>query len=259
MSFMSGLISGFMAFGGGGALAGAGGAAGAAGSAGAASGAAGAGGAAGAASGAGSMQAGLGAGVGTGAGASPGAPSATSAPTGAAGGEKIGTTSQALTGSGSSGSSSGGGGDIIRENPYGKGEEGPSTSQQIGKIMQDSGKQMQQNAHQSSAQFGVTPYTALFGGSQFGGSPGSAGGGMGAMSLPQSQMTALNRPEFAPIPVQLPQPMALPMQPVMPAPVPVAPLTVSDVRAKYKIENYRNGMDEFLNKVYQNVVSKKRK
>ncbi len=108
-------------------------------------------------------------------------------------------------------------------------------------------------------------YGALFGSTNM----------MGKQSSPSMQMPAIQNVEAAPAMAQIPQvpmgaslptPMPLQMQsaqaqqiPQMQAPMPPQLGAVSDMRAKQNIHSAPKEVDEFLQKVYNNVVSRKGK
>ncbi len=298
-AFMSGLIKGFMAFGGGGMMGGAGGAAGAsgagastagasaagAGGAGAsAAGASGAAGGAGAASGAsgatgggmsGDLMGGMMGGGGT-ANATP-VPTPAPAPTTTGGGENIGTTSQALstTPANAGGSSSGGG--IIRENPYGTGAaEGKTDTQKAGEALKKVGEDYAKLPRSTQNQFGNS-YQALFGGEPAfsarapGGHMGMGGGialpPMASISGPAATIAPVTSPTALPSPMPLnlsaPQiPNIAPINPIAPPmPVPPAPLSLGATSDMRAKRNIRHANAE-MDKFLQKVyenVTKKGK
>lgn len=267
-AFMSGLIKGFMAFGGGGMMGGAG--------AGGGEAAAGAGGSAGAGAGdAGGMAGGL---MGGTSSATPtmGTSTGASAASGVSGGgENVGTTSQALS---TGGGSSGGGGDIIRENPYGSGSTtpanaGPTDTQKFGKSLMDIGKnQAEQAGKGGSTSMPGSTYQALFGGGgaaafqtgMSGGGQMGMGGGISVPAaapiqtppIPMAQVTAPTALP-SPMPLQMSSPQVPTIPPVNPV-LPQAQLGVSDMRAKQNIKYANADMDRFLSTVYDNISKRKK-
>ena len=135
-------------------------------------------------------------------------------------------------------------GGIDRTNPY-PGTDATSTQSAAIKGMQNF-----QNAQQNAKT--TTPgntYGALFGTQNMSQPmPGAASAQPLQSAQPMPAPPASAQPMPAP-----PAPIQIPVPQVAPAPMP----TVSDVRAKYKIEKAQGELDEFLQKVYENVISKR--
>jgi pilus assembly protein FimV len=244
MSFMSGLTSGFMstfgAGGGFGAIGGAGGAAGAAG----ASGATGATDASAASSLGESSSAAATASTATGTPTAGGAASAAGqvSPSTDVGGTSMGASSMTPSSNG-----------IIQNNPFGA---APKASPTAGDYFKAAAKGAQQGSQavggsqrqDTTGQVSMpnNTYAALFGSAtqvgEYGG--GQIGVQRGEMQPVQIQPTQTSAPPPMP-PPQAPQPMQLP------------PPTVSDVRAKYKIQNAQKNVDALLQRVYDNVTKRK--
>ena len=134
------------------------------------------------------------------------------------------------------------------------GSSGASTGQSIQKIGQafSKGQKSSKGAapQQGQVQMPGNSYSALFGSQT---AVGNFGGGRIGVQAPQ--------PMQAPTMVQAP-PMAPQMQvPIAPpAPPPPMPITVSDVRAKYRFQSKQKAnqeLDVFLQRVYDNVTKRK--
>ncbi|MGD0331146.1 MAG: hypothetical protein ABSB40_12025 [Nitrososphaeria archaeon] len=144
-------------------------------------------------------------------------------------------------------------GDINRQNPY---QTGPTTQQQIGSTIQNFQKGMGNAQKQSSAPMPSTSmpgntYAALFASQT---TPGNLGGGQIGVQSP----SAISNVQ--PVQVQSPTVPSAP-QVAMPPPAPPAPMpsmqSVSDVRAKYKIQNAQDEVDRFLSNIYNNLLAKR--
>lgn len=186
------------------------------------------------------------------------------------GGENIGKTSSALS---TTENPYGSGGDIVRTNPYGEGGVGNNSStapagmtdqQKLGKNLMDVGKQMGSDMSRAgSSNFGNPggAYSALFGSSAFGGSPIASSPSMSIPQLTPAMAAAqiAPRPQMPMTPAPLPAPMAIPMMAPQPqAPVPPA-LAMSDLRVKTKITKASPELNKFLEGIAKNIAAKRGK